>query len=47
MKKGIALFLALILCLGCAAGALAEVDLSKYVSDPSEKITIAWLAGQP
>ena len=45
MKKGIALFLALILCLGCAAGALAEVDLSKYVSDPSEKITIAWLAG--
>ncbi len=29
MKKGIALLLALILCLGCAAGALADVDLSK------------------
>ncbi|MBR6184696.1 MAG: hypothetical protein IKQ41_00365 [Clostridia bacterium] len=45
MKKGIALLLALILCLGCAAGVLAEVDLSKYVSNPAEKITIAWLAG--
>ena len=42
MKKGIALLLALILCLGCA---LAETDLSKYVSNPDEKITIAWLAG--
>ena len=41
MKKGIALFLALLLTLGCAAGALADVDLSKYVSDPNEKITIA------
>ena len=39
MKKGIALLLALILCLGCA---LAETDLSKYVSNPDEKITIAW-----
>ena len=45
MKKGIALLLTLILALGCASHALAEVDLTKYVSDPNEKISIAWLAG--
>ena len=44
MKKGLALLLALVLCLSCVS-ALADVDLSKYVSNPDEKITIAWLAG--
>jgi len=43
MKKLFALLLCLSLVL-CSA-ALAEVDVSKYTSDPAEKITIAWLAG--
>ena len=45
MKKGIALLLALLLTLGCVSHALAELDLSKYVSNPEETITIEWLAG--
>ena len=44
MKKLVALFLAAILLLSASA-AVAEVDLSKYVDDPSQKITIAWMAG--
>ncbi len=44
MKKLVALFLAAILLLSATA-AMAEVDLSKYVDDPSQKITIAWMAG--
>ncbi|MDR0896575.1 MAG: hypothetical protein LBN04_01835 [Oscillospiraceae bacterium] len=44
MKKLLSLSLALVLLLSSAA-ALAELDLSQYVSDPNEKITIAWLAG--
>jgi putative aldouronate transport system substrate-binding protein len=44
MKKGLALLLALVLCISCVS-ALADVDLTKYVSNPDEKITIAWLAG--
>ena len=44
MKKLVSLLLALALALGCVS-ALAETDLSRYTSDPAEKITIAWLAG--
>ena len=44
MKKLVSLLLALVLALGCVS-ALAETDLSRYTSDPAEKITIAWLAG--
>ncbi|MBE5782880.1 MAG: hypothetical protein E7329_06125 [Clostridiales bacterium] len=44
MKKLVALLLAAILLLSATA-ALAEVDLSKYVDDESQKITIAWMAG--
>lgn len=44
MKKLVSLLLALALVLGCVS-ALAETNLSRYTSDPAEKITIAWLAG--
>lgn len=44
MKKLVALLLAALMLMSCTT-ALADVDLSKYVSDPAEKITIAWLAG--
>lgn len=44
MKKLVALALAALMLLNCTA-VLAEVDLSKYVDDETQKITIAWLAG--
>ena len=43
MKKLTCLLLSLLLALSCAA--LADVDLDAYVSDPAEKVSIAWLAG--
>ena len=43
MKKLVSLLLALAMMLSCTL-AMAEVDLSKYVSDPAEKFTIGWLA---
>ena len=44
MKKWLSLLLALSMVL-TVFSALADTDLSLYVSDPSETVTIAWLAG--